>query len=134
FSFFGAVIVGPAVAQDFAGAGDGERVAGDGSRDGAAGRDVSAVADGQRGDEGGIGADEDAAAYTRVLLVEAVVIGDDRAGADVGFFADHGVAEIRDMFGFRTGLDGGAVDLDEVADGGALADLGFRADAGEGAD
>ena len=57
------VLCGPFLLVGLAGAGNAERLRGDVLRDGGACADVSAAADLQRGDEGGVAADEGALAH-----------------------------------------------------------------------
>jgi len=68
------------------------------------------------------------------MLVEAVVVAEDRAGADVGALTHAPVADIRKVVGLRPCLETGVLDLDEIADVSALADVGAGAEAGKGAD
>ena len=56
------------------------------------------------------------------VLVAAVVIAGDGAGADIGAGADEGVADIAQMIGLGAGLDRRFLDLDEIADARALAE------------
>src|SRR5215218_2775052 len=56
--------------------------------------DIGALADRDRRDEGGIRADERALADLGAVLVEAVIVTGDRAGADVRAFADPRIADI----------------------------------------
>ena len=51
-----------------------------------------------------------------VVLVDAVVVGEDRAGADVGALADLGVADVRQVRDLRARADVGVLGLDERAD------------------
>jgi len=50
------------------------------------------------------------------VFVHAVVVGNNRAGAEVGFAADFGVADVGEVVGFGAFADGGVFDFDEVAD------------------
>src|SRR6476661_5509050 len=75
-------------------AGDGERPRGHvAAYDGAAGR-AGAVADRDRRDEGVVGPGLRVPADRRAALGDSVVVGEDRAGADVGALADLGVADV----------------------------------------
>ena len=65
-------------------AGDGEGAGGDVRGDDRARGDERAVADGDRGDERGVRADEGAGADLGPVLEDAVVVAGDGAGADVG--------------------------------------------------
>ncbi len=75
---------GPAFFGDLAAASNGEGVGGDIFCDAGTGADVGAVADGDGRDERGVTADEDALADAGDVLVDAVVVAGDGAGADVG--------------------------------------------------
>ena len=94
--------------------------------DDAAGADIGAVADLDRGDQRRIRADERARADVRVVLVEAVVVAKDRARADVGAGADAAIAEIGQMIGLGALLDRDLLDLDEIADMHVLGEIGAR--------
>ena len=50
------------------------------------------------------------------MLVEAVVVAGDGAGADIGAGADLGVADIGQMIDLGAGVDQRRLGLDEVAD------------------
>ena len=54
-----------------------------------------------------------------VVLLRAVVVAGDRAGADVDVRADHRVAEIGEVHRLRAGAETRLLHLDEVADLGA---------------
>ncbi len=90
---------GPAGFCDLAASAEGEGAVGDVFGDAAAGGDVSAGADGDGGDEGGVGADEGAVADGGEVLVDAVVVAGDGAGADVYVGSDDGVAEVVEVVG-----------------------------------
>ena len=64
-------------------------------------RPYRAVANLDRRDQHRIRTDLDIIADLGVVFVLAVVIAGDRAGADIGIFADRRVAEIGQMAGFR---------------------------------
>src|SRR4051794_37018730 len=55
---------------------------------------AGAVADGHRRDEGVVGAGLRLPADHRAVLLDAVVVGEDRPGADVGALADLRVADV----------------------------------------
>ena len=59
------------------------------------GGDVGVLADAHRRDQLAVAADERAVLDDRLMLVHAVVVAGDRAGADVDLLADRRVAEIR---------------------------------------
>ena len=63
-----------------------------------------------------VGADESVVFDHRAILVGAVVVAGDRAGADVDVAADRGVAKIGQVVGLRAVADLGGLGLDEVAD------------------
>src|SRR5205807_7715656 len=86
--------------------------------------DVGAVADGDRRHELGVAADEDLLSDPRSVLRLAVVVAGDDARADVGPFADVGVAEVGQVLRLRPLADDRVLRLDEVADPGVLLDLG----------
>ena len=97
-----------------------------------AGGDVGAVAEPDWSDEDGIAADEDAIADGGWMFGEAVVIAGDGAGADVGFVADFGVADIGKMRGLGALADGALFNFHEIADARAFEEMGFGPEAGEG--
>ena len=99
--------------------------------DDAARADVGAVADLDRRHERRVGADEGALADVGEVLVEAVVVAEDGAGADVGALAHAAVADIGEVVGLGARLEPGVLDLDEVADVRACADVGARPEARE---
>src|SRR3546814_19531162 len=78
--------------------------------------------------------DEGAGADRRAVLQEAVVVAGDGAGADVGGGADGGVAQIAQVVGLGALAQLGVLDLDEVDDMGAAAELGPRTQPREGAE
>ena len=65
--------------------------------------DIGAVADRHRRDQRRIRADEDAGADLGAVLGEAVIVAGDGAGADIGFGADAGIADIGEMVGLGAG-------------------------------
>ena len=91
------------------------------------GRHVGARADRHRRDELRVAADEDAVLDHRRVLVDPVVVARDRARADVHLLADRRVAEVGQVAGLRPAPEPGLLQLDEVADARARADLGVRA-------
>src|ERR1700730_15648512 len=82
----------PAGFGDLACAAQGQCSVGDVLGDAAASGDVGTGTDGDGGDRGGVGADEGAVADRRQVLVDAVVVAGDRAGANVDAVANDGVA------------------------------------------
>ena len=70
----------------------------------------------------------------RTVLVHSVVVGDDRAGADVGPLTNFGVTDIRQMRNLRTGTDLGILRFDEGAYLALIADHGPRSEVCERAD
>src|SRR4051794_8566721 len=94
----------------------------------------SAFTDGDGSHEGGVGADEGAAADDRPRLAETVVIARDRAGADVGVRADFRVADVGQMVDLRAFRDLGFLELDKISDLGLLAEARAGADPSERAD
>src|SRR5689334_9698083 len=93
---------------------------------------VGAVADPHRGDEGVVAADADVVAHLGAVLVATVVVGDDRARADVAAVADRGVADVRQVGHLAVGPDDAGLDLDVGADLRALAEHGARPQEREG--
>src|SRR5690606_23439032 len=82
----------------------------------AAGGDHGAVTDLHRRHQGRIRADEGAGADIGVILAETVVVAGDRAGADIGFGTDAGIADIGQVIDLGAGLDARLLHLDEIAD------------------
>ena len=80
-----------------------------------------------RRDQLRVAADERAVLDDRLVLVHAVVVAGDRAGADVDVCADRRVAEVGQVIDLRPGAERGLLQLDEVADLGAFADRRSRA-------
>ena len=95
--------------------------------DDGAGPDVGAVADGDRRDEHGVASRRSCAGRRGVVLGDAVVVGEDRARADVGALADRGVAGIGQVRHLGAVADVGVLGLDEAADLALGAELGARA-------
>ena len=90
-------------------------------------RDIGAVADRHRRDQRAVRADEGAGADLGVVLVEAVVVAGDRAGADVGRRHRHGRRRYRrGGWPWRRRRCTRVLHLDEVADMRPLADLRAR--------
>ena len=81
---FAAARGGPAGLIHLAAASQRQGIGGNIFGDDRTGADVGAIADANRRDQGAIAADEDAAADRGRVLVHAVVIAGDGAGADVG--------------------------------------------------
>src|ERR1700756_3660937 len=94
---FAAFFGGPVGFGGLAAAGYSKGVGGDTFGDYRAGGDVGAVAEFDGGDEDGVAAYEDAVANCCGMFDEAVVVAGDCAGADVGFAADFGVADVGEM-------------------------------------
>ena len=68
------------------------------------------------------------------MLVGAVVVTGDRAGADIGGSADRGVADVAQVVGLDPGRQRGGLDFDEVADVNVVFQFGAGTQAGERAD
>ena len=98
------------------------------------GRHVRALADGHRRDELRVAADEDVVLDHRRVLPNPVVIAGNRAGADVHLLADRRVAQVGQVVGLRPAPEPRLLQLDEVADARARANLRVRADVRERAD
>ena len=73
-----------------------------------------------------VGADDGA------VLVGAVVVGSDAAGAEVDALADRGVAQVGQVVGLGTARQGAVLDLDEVADVDLGPEIGAGAQPGSG--
>ena len=99
---------GPALFDDLMGACDCQGVGGNVFGDAGAGADVGSILNRDGRHQGGIAADENPFADDRTILVDAIVVAGDGAGADVGLLADFAIAEVGEVVGF-----------------GALAELGF---------
>src|SRR5262245_43984502 len=105
-----------------------------------AGGDVGVVAHRHGRDELGVAADLHPITDLREVLLEAVVVAGDGAGAHVAVGADLAVAEIGEVIGLRARAQDRLFGLDEVADVDALAEPrtrtqpGKRTDDGVGAD
>ena len=89
--------------------------------------DVGALADAHRRDQLRVAADERAVLDDRRVLVRAVVVAGDRAGADVDLLADRRVAEVRQVVGLRPAPERRLLQLDEVADVRVFADVATAA-------
>ncbi len=96
--------------------GERQRIGGDVLGDDAAGTDIGALADLDRRHQRGVGADKGACPDLGPMLVEAVIVAGDGAGADVSARADARVADISEMVNLGALADLGLLDLDEVAD------------------
>src|SRR5262245_40114514 len=111
-----ALRLGPAGLRDLPRAPERERVLRHVLGDRAARADVGALAHGDRGHERGVAADEGPALDLRLVLVDAVVVAGDGAGADVDARPDRGVAEVAQVLGLRARAELRLLELDEVAD------------------
>src|SRR5215510_8872421 len=87
-----------------------------------------------RRDQLGIRTDEDIVLDDRPVLVRAVIIARDRAGADVDPAADRRIADVGQVVRLRAGADLARLDLDEVADVDFLGEPDAGAEAGVGTD
>ena len=106
----------PALEVALRGAADGQRAGRHvAAYDGAAGG-ARAVADLDRCDEGVVGAGLGVAPDDGAVLGHAVVVGEDRAGPDVGALADLGVADVGQVRHLGAVADRGVLGLDERAD------------------
>jgi hypothetical protein len=99
-----------------------------------AGAERGAAADGDRRHQLRIGADEDVVLDHRAVLVGAVVVAGDGAGADVDVPADGGIADIGEVVGLGAVGHRAVLHFDEVADVHVLAELRAGAQARVGAD
>src|SRR6185436_4424546 len=117
-----------------ASAADREGAIGDVLGDHRAGGGGGAAADADRRHQHGVGANEGAGADVGWVLPLAVVVAGDDAGADVGLLPHRGVADVGEVVGLGAGAEPRRLDLDEVADPRARAEVGARAQPREGAD
>ena len=99
-----------------------------------AGGHIGALADRDRRDELRVAANEGAVADDGLVLLLAVVVAGDRAGADVDVLADRRVSQIREVARFRLAAERGLFQLDEVADVGLALDDAARAEMRERAE
>ena len=111
----------PAVARGLRAALDRQRVVRHILGDHRSRTDIGAAADLHRRHQRRIRADEGAGADRGLVLVEAVVVAGDGAGADVGTGADMGVADVGEMIDLDAGFENRGLGLDEIADPRALA-------------
>src|SRR3989454_12365725 len=95
-----ATLGGPAGFVDLAPASDAQGIGGNIFGDGRASGDVGAVAHPNGCDECSVAAHKHTFADCRGVFADAVVVAGDRAGADVGFAADFGVAQVGQVHGF----------------------------------
>ena len=118
-----ALDAGPLGFVDLPSAANGESVFGNIVGDARRCANVRAFAEFHRGHESGIAADEDAILDHRLVLVNAVVVAGDGAGADVHFLADYGITKIGEVIGFGAAAKLRLLQLDEVADVGSGGDF-----------
>ena len=128
------MLCGPFLLVGLAGAGNAERLRGDVLRDGGACTDVSAAADLQRGDEGGVAADKGALAHDGLVLLHAVKVRGGHAAAEVAVGTGLGVAEVGQMGHLGIFAQTGVFQLDKAACPDAAAKLTAAAHAGIGTD
>src|SRR5206468_4096784 len=93
------------------------------ARDRRAGGDVRPAADVHGRDELRVAADERLVLDHGLMLLLAVIVARDRAGADVDPFSDDRVPEITEVVGLRPGAENRVLQLDEVPDARLLADV-----------
>src|ERR1035437_1676326 len=115
-------------------ASDPQRARGNVLADHVTGARVGVVADAHRGNECGVDADLDPGADRGAVLAVAVVVGGDRAGADVRRLTDIGIADVGQVGNLAAGPDVGVLDLDERARLGPLPQDGARPQICERAD
>ena len=92
--------------------------------DDAARADIGALADLDRRHQRGVGADKGAGADLGAMLVEAVIVAGDGAGADISARADAGIADISEVVNLGALADLRLLDLDEIADMRVLGESG----------
>src|SRR5262249_49128991 len=98
------------------------------------GTSVGAVSDAYWSNQCSVNPGLDPAADDRPVFAGTVVVGGDRAGAEVGAGADVGVADVGEVGHLGARADVGVLDLDEGAGLRLGAEAGAGADVGEGAD
>ena len=76
--------------------------------------------------ERGVGSDEGAGSHMGLVLVEAIIITENRSGADVGARAHRAIAEISQMVGLGPRADHHLLYLHEIADVRFRPDVGAR--------
>src|SRR5262249_43320932 len=86
------------------------------ARDDAAGGNEGPLADLDRSHQRSIGPDEGARPDLCQILIDAIVVAADCAGAAIGSRPDAGIADIGQMVDLGARLDHGLLDLDEIAD------------------
>src|SRR5690606_16300805 len=91
-----------------------------------AGADVRATRNADRCDERRVRSDEAFVLDYGAMLGRAVVVARDRPGPDVHASAHLGIADIGEMVRLGAGPETARLDLDEVADVDAFAELGAR--------
>src|SRR5579859_5811893 len=89
----------PTLLRYLARAAYGKGVGGDVLGDARRGADVGPVSDADRRYQRGVAANEDAFADARLMLVDAIVVTEDGAGADIAARADLRIAEIGKVVG-----------------------------------
>ena len=99
-----------------------------------AGGDGGAGVDGEGGDEFGVGADEYVITDDGFVLLNAVVVTGNGAGADVDPCSDLAVADVAEMVGLGALAQGRLFYFDKITDMHILIEAGTGADAGERAD
>ena len=87
-----------------------------------------ALADAHRRPHDGVRADEGARADAGAVLVHAVVVGGDGAGADVHPLAHVGIAQVAEVMALGAGTDAAVLDLGIVAQLDVGTDVGVLAD------
>ena len=130
----GAAALDPPVDVALPAAGDRDLAGVDVAVHGGTGGDVRAGRNGDGCDEHRVGADEAVGADVRHMLVDAVVVGEDRARADVRALTDDGVAAVGEVRHLGAVADLGVLRLDEAADLPLRPELGARTQVGVGAD
>src|SRR5690606_6400024 len=98
-------------------------IVGDIGGDDGARRDIGAVADLDRRNQRGIGADKGTGADLGPVLGEAVVIAGDGAGADIGASTHARVSNVGEVVGLGLVAELRGLGLDEVADAYAAAEF-----------
>src|SRR4051794_1814038 len=111
-----------------------ERAIGHVALDHCTGASVGAVTDFYRCDQHRVNADADIAADRSAVLAETVVVGGDRAGAEVAAGADLGIADVGEVRHLGALADPRVLHLDEGAGLGPWSELGTGTQVGKGAD
>src|SRR5262249_9018044 len=129
-----AVFFGPAVFHRLLAAGDRETILGHVAGDDAARRDIGTIAHRHRCYERGIRSDKDVGPNLGVMLLKAVIVAGDGAGADIAARPHARIADIGEMIDLGALADPRLLHFDEITDMGIVTDLGPGPQPCEGTD